>query len=419
MSTVRSLHDVPEEEPYLSSSSTSPYFDSNAATASTSALGSNSKSSSRLKKSSSSRLGRVSAENLTSKRTVAATKDRNIPRIRSTPRLPHERDAEDAPSAVMYWSRAPVYGAIPQRNMRGHTVTLLDNIAWIFGGCDDKDTARDIYCFDIDTMQWSHPDTVGDAPPPSRAHTAVMVGRQIVVYGGGQGGTYYDGVYVFDTSTRAWSRPTIVGDIPPPRRAHTAVLYENKVWIFGGGNGMTALNDVWTLDVSNTAEMRWEKITTTGDKQPTARGYHTANLADHFMIIIGGSDGADCFAEIWFLNLKTFEWTLIDLPENESYKRLSHTSTQVGTYLYVQGGHDGSEYTSDVKCFSLVNFQYENRPIFGRPPSQRGYHVAVLADSRLFFFGGYNGMTAFDDVHLIDLAGSAFLPQVTSFEIML
>lgn len=152
-------------------------------------------------------------------------------------------------------------------------------------------------------MQWSHPDTVGDAPPPSRAHTAVMVGRQIVVYGGGQGGTYYDGVYVFDTSTRAWSRPTIVGDIPPPRRAHTAVLYENKIWIFGGGNGMTALNDVWTLDVSNTTEMRWEKIVTTGDKQPTARGYHTANLADHFMIIIGGSDGADCFAEIWFLNL--------------------------------------------------------------------------------------------------------------------
>ncbi len=49
----------------------------------------------------------------------------------------------------MYWSRAPVYGAIPQRNMRGHTVTLLDNVAWIFGGCDDKDTARDIYCFDI------------------------------------------------------------------------------------------------------------------------------------------------------------------------------------------------------------------------------------------------------------------------------
>ncbi len=53
---------------------------------------------------------------------------------------------------------------------------------------------------------------------------------------------------------------------------------------------------------------------------------------------------------------ETFEWTLIDLPENESYKRLSHTSTQVGTYLYVQGGHDGSEYTSDVKCFSLGKF---------------------------------------------------------------
>lgn len=130
---------------------------------------------------------------------------------------------------------------------------------------------------------------------------------------------------------------------------------------------------------------------------------------------------------------ETREWTLIDLPETDSYKRLSHTATQVGTYIFIQGGHDGAEYTSDIKCFSLgtylchprttlsdnvsVNLQYENRPVCGKPPSQRGYHVCLLADSRLFFFGGYNGMTAFDEVHLLDLAGSAFLPQVTSFEI--
>ena len=40
-------------------------------------------------------------------------------------------------------------------------------------------------------MQWSHPETVGDAPPPSRAHTAILVDKKLVVYGGGQGGTYY------------------------------------------------------------------------------------------------------------------------------------------------------------------------------------------------------------------------------------
>lgn len=49
---------------------------------------------------------------------------------------------------MMYWSRAPVYGAIPMRTFRAHTVTLVDNVAWLFGGCDDKDCWKDIYLFD-------------------------------------------------------------------------------------------------------------------------------------------------------------------------------------------------------------------------------------------------------------------------------
>ena len=64
-----------------------------------------------------------------------------------------------------------------------------------------------------------------------------------------------------------------------------------------------------------------------------------------------------------------------------------------------------------------MTLQYESRPrpILGRPPSARGYHEAILADSRLFLFGGFNGYTAFEDVHILDLAAGAYLPQVTSF----
>ncbi len=174
MGSVRSLSDVPEEGPFSPSTPNSPYFDaSSSAAASTSTLQPPTKSSrsstSSRKSSTRSLTGRSSSDNLngtqTSRRTLSnasaistvgtSAKDSRpsrtaaLPRTRSTPRLPHEKDADDAPSAVMYWSRAPVYGTIPQRSMRGHTVTLLDNTAWVFGGCDDKDTARDIYCFDV------------------------------------------------------------------------------------------------------------------------------------------------------------------------------------------------------------------------------------------------------------------------------
>jgi len=269
-------------------------------------------------------------------------------------------------------------------------------------------------------MQWTHPDTVGDLPPPCRAHTATLYDRKLLVYGGGLGSIYYDAVYVLDTTTRRWTRPNIQpGNRPASRRAHSAVYYKGKVWIFGGGNGLSALNDVWTLDVcggagfSGARPMRWTEIETTG-KKPGVRGYHTANLIGNIMVVIGGSDGKECYTDVWCLNLDTFVWSLAK-QQQTSYRRLAHTSTQVGSYIFIVGGHNAAEYVSDLLMYNLVSLQYESRLILGRPPSNRGYHASILADSRIFVFGGFNGQIAFDDVYILDLAAGAYLPQVTSF----
>lgn len=74
-------------------------------------------------------------------------------RIRATPRLPHSDDTS-APATAMYWSRAPVHGLLPMRAFRAHTVTLVDHMAWLFGGCDDKGCWRDIYCFDTGKLSF-------------------------------------------------------------------------------------------------------------------------------------------------------------------------------------------------------------------------------------------------------------------------
>ena len=158
-----------------------------------------------------------------------------------------------------------------------------------------------------ETMQWTHPEMQGELPPPCRAHSATLVGRKIVIIGGGEGASYYNSVYVFDIPTRRWSRPTFTStDVPPPRRAHTTVLYQNKIWVFGGGNGLQALNDVWTLDVGGSFDRtRWDQVAISGRKRPSPRGYHTANLVQNVMIVVGGSDGRECFQDIWCLNLGT------------------------------------------------------------------------------------------------------------------
>lgn len=75
--------------------------------------------------------------------------DMTIPWVRSTPRLVYDKDAEAAPSTGMHWSRAPVFGTIPNRSMRAHSVTLVGNVMWLFGGCDEHESWRDIYCLDV------------------------------------------------------------------------------------------------------------------------------------------------------------------------------------------------------------------------------------------------------------------------------
>jgi len=76
-----------------------------------------------------------------------------------------------------------------------------------------------------------------------------------------------------------------------------------------------------------------------------------------------------------------------------------------------------SPFLNRILTRSLVSLQYEPRIVYGKPPSSRGYHSAIVTDSRLFIFGGFNGRDNFEEVHVLDLAGAAYLPQVMSFEI--
>jgi Rab9 effector protein with kelch motifs len=71
------------------------------------------------------------------------------PRFRAIPHLPNMVNVEPAPPPVMYWSKAPVWGTLPTHGFRAHTVTLVDNVAWIFGGCDEKGCFKDMWCFNI------------------------------------------------------------------------------------------------------------------------------------------------------------------------------------------------------------------------------------------------------------------------------
>lgn len=60
---------------------------------------------------------------------------------------------------------------------------------------------------------------------------------------------------------------------------------------------------------------------------------------------------------------------------------------------------------------------WESRKIYGGVPSPRGYHTAILHDSRIYILGGYDGKHVFEDIYLLELSSSAYLSQITNFDI--
>jgi N-acetylneuraminic acid mutarotase len=340
----------------------------------------------------------------------------------------------------MYWSKAPVSGRAHPA-LRAHTTTLIGSNVYVFGGCDSRACFRDLYVLDADAFHWSTPHVVGDVPVPLRAMTCTAVGKKLVIFGGGDGPAYYNDVYVLDTVSFRWSKPRILGDkAPSKRRAHTACLYKNGIYVFGGGDGVRALNDIWRLDVADINKMSWKLVSgpssagttnnsstasspsdrtanglSSKDLRPKARGYHTANMVGSKLIIFGGSDGGECFNDVWVYDVETGAWKPVLIPV--TFRRLSHTATIVGSYLFVIGGHDGNEYSNDVLLLNLVTMTWDKRRVYGLPPSGRGYHGTILYDSRLLTIGGFDGAEVFSDVWILELAVHAYYSQISHFTI--
>ncbi|KAH9823395.1 hypothetical protein DFH28DRAFT_1118809 [Melampsora americana] len=369
---------------------------------------------------------------------------------KSLPSLPNAK-VELSPASCMYWSKASIHGTKLIKPIRAHTSTLVGDSIWIFGGTDLSGCFKDVWKLDLETLSFNkikckgfeedqirktdgmtrsnlnssiklHPKD--HLPPPCRAHSATHLDHRIFIFGGGDGPNYFDDLFYLDTSfvfspfsiqiSLVWTKPKIEGKKPSTRRAHATVLYGNQLIIFGGGNGSRALNDVHALDLTDLNHLEWRELGIKG-QSPLNRGYHSANLIGSKCVIFGGSDGGECFSDLHILDLENLTWIQVDVEV--PMPRLAHTSTQVGSYLFVIGGHDGEDYTSEVKLFNLVTLQWEPRTVKGQAPPRIGYHTTTLHDSRLIVIGGFDGRQVFDQVWCLELASSAYLPQVTNFTI--
>jgi len=284
------------------------------------------------------------------------------------------------PTPAMHWKKIDATGKAPPRSLRGHTMCMIEEKIYVFGGCDNKVCYNDLYIFDADTNWWMHCKTNGTPPSPCRAHSCVAIDDDIYFFGGGDGPTYYNNLYVLDTRTLTWYKPKVDGDLPGARRAHTMWAYNNMIYIFAGGDGSKALNDVYALSITPPS------TSFTNNTLATALAENSPRFVGS---VIGSSGASDCKSPV-----------VGSLSERSSV--IGTSSLNKMSRNTILGSNNGNNNNTTPTILDYT-FTWSNIKTTGKSPSPRGYHTSNLVGSKVIVFGGSDGHECFNDIHILDL----------------
>ena len=102
----------------------------------------------------------------------------------------------------------------------------------------------------------------------------------------------------------------------PERRSYTSSdVYQNYLYVFGGQDLKEGTyNSVWRinlkviLDGGNTS---WDFVKTSGQCTPKPLSHHNGFIANECFYNYGGIHSGDSNSNVYILNLKTNEWTIL------------------------------------------------------------------------------------------------------------
>ncbi|KAH7425329.1 hypothetical protein KP509_11G049400 [Ceratopteris richardii] len=166
------------------------------------------------------------------------------------------------------WSLLQSYGKAPIAR-GGQSVTLVGSNLIMFGGEDSKRRLlNDLNILDLETMTWDAIEAVGTPPSPRSDHSAtVQEGRYLLVFGGGSHSTCFNDLHVLDIDSMEWSQPQTQGIVPTARAGHAGVKVGDSWYIIGGGDNKTGISETMVLNMST---MVWSVATSVKGRTPIA-----------------------------------------------------------------------------------------------------------------------------------------------------
>ncbi|CEL92730.1 unnamed protein product [Vitrella brassicaformis CCMP3155] len=197
-----------------------------------------------------------------------------------------------------------------------------------------------------------------------------------------------------------WDKLECTGELPANRSGHTCVLYKERyLYVFGGFDGANCFDDVYELDIDTRV---WRCVNARGER-PSGRASHSA-VADDIggvMYVFGGSGshfGYTNKRDLHMYNFATETWVLLANPtEDRPSARYGQSMVLYKEGLYVWGGTHGTNYPTEMYRFDICTKTWDLVVTSGDAPVGRYRHQCMVKDDVMYIVGG-SGHQRYGDV---------------------
>ncbi|KAJ0063299.1 hypothetical protein NL108_015778 [Boleophthalmus pectinirostris] len=246
------------------------------------------------------------------------------------------------------WSKHLAGGNL-HTSMSGSCGVCVDGVLYLFGGHHARGNTNRIYRLPLHgpSLTWEEMRELSGTPPSAKDKLGCWVYRNKIIYFGGYGyaahehrGTFeYDEssslvwdspgrgwnnhVHVLDLETLSWSQPVTTGNCPSPRAAHACATVGNRGYVFGGRYKNYRLNDLYYLDLDT---WQWHEMSVP-QGGPVGRSWHsfTPVSQDHIFLFGGFTTERDTLSDAWLYCVSKNEWKPFKHSHTEN-PRLWHTA---------------------------------------------------------------------------------------------
>ncbi len=221
---------------------------------------------------------------------------------------------------------------------------------------------------DMPTERWEH-------------YTCVVDGKIYVIGGAGPVYQALRTVEVYDLATDTW---TAKSEMSTARQGLSTSVVNGKIYAIGGGASSSSsymqVETFSTVEEYDPATDTW----TTKSPMPTARGFHSANVVDGKIYIIGGSQASgpdqNHVLTVEVYDPATDTWSQKgDMPVS----RAAGSSSVVDGKIYVIGGYGGArrvdEYDPSTDTWTMKSEM---------PTARHALSTSAL-DGKIYAIGGY------------------------------